>query len=106
MLYRITSLQVLRPEFTYEKQVLIKQSVSEKRFDIIIHLTKKIIFVLSQSLSKLFSRDLDKPKNELATYTNEKNIRIVQDSKSNAAGNYCVLQSGNPKHFIVYVSGV
>lgn len=51
MIYRITSLQVLRPEFTYEKQVLIKQSVSEKRFDIIIHLTKKIIFVLSQSLS-------------------------------------------------------
>jgi len=50
-------------------------------------------------------RDLEKLKNELATYTNEKDIWIIQDGISNSAGNLCLHLVGNLKHFIGFISG-
>ncbi len=52
------------------------------------------------SLKKLFDRDLDKLKNELSNYKEEKSLWIVKKNISNSAGNLALHIIGNLNHFI------
>jgi uncharacterized damage-inducible protein DinB len=57
------------------------------------------------SLKKLFDRDLDKLKNELSNYKEEKSLWIVKKNISNSAGNLALHIIGNLNHFIGGVLG-
>lgn len=52
------------------------------------------------NLKILFKRDLNKLKTEIEGYTSEKNIWIVGDGISNAAGNLCLHLIGNLNAYI------
>ncbi len=56
--------------------------------------------MLKETLKKLFNRDLDKLKFELDTYSDQKNIWIVQDGVTNSSGNLCLHLIGNLNWFI------
>lgn len=54
----------------------------------------------TDSLIKLFKRDLTALKAEINAYTNEKNLWLVDENISNSAGNLCLHLIGNLNHFI------
>jgi uncharacterized damage-inducible protein DinB len=56
--------------------------------------------MLTDTLLKLFKRDLNALKREVNLYKNEKNLWLVTDDISNCAGNLCLHLVGNLNHFI------
>lgn len=56
--------------------------------------------MITQHLIKLFNRELDKLKNELNHYSDEKRLWIVDHEISNSAGNLAIHLVGNLNHFI------
>lgn len=61
--------------------------------------------MLTETLIKLFSRDLEKLKQEIEAYNEEENLWIVANEISNSAGNLCLHIVGNLNHFIGAVLG-
>lgn len=56
--------------------------------------------MLTDTLTKLFKRDLLKLKQEVKAYSNEQNLWKVTHDISNSAGNLCLHLIGNLNHFI------
>ena len=56
--------------------------------------------MLTETLIKLFTRDLKALKHEVNSYKDEKNIWIVTKDISNSAGSLCLHLIGNLNHFI------
>ncbi|WP_422104066.1 DinB family protein [Winogradskyella sp.] len=56
--------------------------------------------MLTDTLIKLFKRDLNKLKDEVRAYTNEANLWLVTEGISNSAGNLSLHLVGNLNHFI------
>jgi len=61
--------------------------------------------MLTETLIKLFKRDLGKLKVEVDLYKNETDLWIVSKDISNSAGNLCLHLVGNLNHFIGAVLG-
>ena len=61
--------------------------------------------MLVSELSEIFERDLNKLKNEISYYKDEKNLWHVEESISNSAGNLCLHILGNLNYFIGSVLG-
>ena len=61
--------------------------------------------MLTETLIKLFKRDLGKLKVELDLYKNETDLWIATKDISNSAGNLCLHLVGNLNHFIGAVLG-
>lgn len=61
--------------------------------------------MLSQTLSNLFERDLEKLKTELLAYENEGDMWVVAPGISNSAGNLALHLVGNLKNFVGAVLG-
>ena len=61
--------------------------------------------MLISELSEIFDRDLNKLKNEISYYKDEKNLWHVEESISNSAGNLCLHILGNLNYFIGSVLG-
>ena len=59
----------------------------------------------TDTLIKIFTRDLNKLKHEISLYTNESNLWLLDKSISNSAGNLCLHLIGNLNHFIGSVLG-
>ncbi|MEH6537527.1 MAG: DinB family protein [Psychroserpens sp.] len=56
--------------------------------------------MIIETLIKLFKRDLNTLKKEIAQYKDEKNLWLVPEGISNSAGNLCLHLIGNLNHFI------
>jgi uncharacterized damage-inducible protein DinB len=56
--------------------------------------------MLQESLKTLFSRDLNKLKNEIESYRDEKAIWLIDKEIANSAGNLCLHLIGNINAFI------
>lgn len=56
--------------------------------------------MITETLTELFERDLEKLKTEINLYRNEDNLWVVKEGISNAAGNLCLHLVGNLNHFI------
>lgn len=56
--------------------------------------------MLTDTLIKIFKRDLNKLKEEVNAYENEANLWLVPYGISNSAGNLCLHIVGNLNHFI------
>lgn len=56
--------------------------------------------MLKESLLQIFERDLNKLKDEISFYKDEKSLWIVKNEISNSAGNLCLHLLGNLNHFI------
>lgn len=56
--------------------------------------------MLSVVLEEIFERDLNKLKNEISSYKDEKNLWVIEESISNSGGNLCLHLIGNLNHFI------
>ena len=56
--------------------------------------------MLIQTLISLFTRDLNRLKQEIAAYQNEQQIWVVDKSVSNSAGNLCLHLIGNLNTYI------
>ncbi len=54
----------------------------------------------TETLIKIFKRDLDRLKGEIESYNDEKNLWVLKDGISNCAGNLCLHLVGNLNHFI------
>ncbi|WP_034044772.1 DinB family protein [Wocania ichthyoenteri] len=54
----------------------------------------------TETLIKIFNRDLNKLKIEIESYKDEKNLWVLKDDISNSAGNLCLHVVGNLNHFI------
>ncbi len=61
--------------------------------------------MLINSLQQLFTRDLNKLKEEIALYKGESNLWRTDKNISNSAGNLCLHLAGNLKTFIGAVIG-
>jgi uncharacterized damage-inducible protein DinB len=61
--------------------------------------------MLSQTLSEIFKRDLNKLKEELSMYADERKIWEVRGEIANSAGNLALHLIGNLNHFIGAVLG-
>jgi uncharacterized damage-inducible protein DinB len=61
--------------------------------------------MLKKSLLKIFERDLNKLKDEISLYKDEKSLWLVKKGISNSAGNLCLHLIGNLNHFIGTVLG-
>jgi uncharacterized damage-inducible protein DinB len=61
--------------------------------------------MITTSLTTLFTRDLNKLKEELSLYKSEKNIWVIKEGISNSAGNLTLHLIGNLKHFIGAILG-
>ncbi|KXH83685.1 DinB superfamily protein [Chryseobacterium kwangjuense] len=55
---------------------------------------------MTESLKSLYSRDLNKLKEEIEAYQNEENLWKTDKNISNSAGNLCLHLVGNLNHFI------
>lgn len=66
---------------------------------------KKDAFMLTDTLIKIFNRDLKKLKIEIASYKNEKNLWLLEEEISNSGGNLCLHVVGNLNHFVGSVLG-
>jgi len=53
-----------------------------------------------ETLQKIFKRDLEKLKQEIASYRDENNLWVVDKSIANSAGNLCLHLVGNLNTFI------
>ena len=56
--------------------------------------------MLRESLLEIFERDLNKLKDEISLYKDEKSLWIVKKEISNSAGNLCLHLVGNLNHFV------
>jgi uncharacterized damage-inducible protein DinB len=56
--------------------------------------------MLKESLLEIFERDLNKLKDEISLYKDERSLWIVKKEISNSAGNLCLHLMGNLNHFI------
>jgi len=56
--------------------------------------------MIIDTLTSLFERDLNKLKSEIALYSREKNLWLVEKDIANSAGNLCLHLVGNLNHFI------
>lgn len=56
--------------------------------------------MLTDTLVKLFNRDLERLKTEINTYTDEKNLWLLPEGISNCSGNLCLHIAGNLNAFI------
>ncbi|WP_185113283.1 DinB family protein [Chryseobacterium kwangjuense] len=56
--------------------------------------------MITESLKSLYSRDLNKLKEEIEAYQNEENLWKTDKNISNSAGNLCLHLVGNLNHFI------
>ena len=61
--------------------------------------------MITENLIKLFTRDLNKLKEEINLYTEEEKIWAVKEGISNSGGNLCLHLCGNLQHFIGAVLG-
>lgn len=61
--------------------------------------------MLTETLIKIFKRDLNKLKNEIECYKNEDNLWLLEKEITNSAGNLCLHIVGNLNHFIGAVLG-
>lgn len=61
--------------------------------------------MLTESLIKIFERDLNKLKVEIQSYKTEKNLWLLDKEIKNSAGNLCLHLIGNLNHFIGAVLG-
>ncbi|TYA71636.1 DUF1572 family protein [Seonamhaeicola marinus] len=61
--------------------------------------------MLTESLIKIFKRDLSALKVEIESYKTETNLWIVDNNMSNSSGNLCLHLIGNLNHFIGGVLG-
>jgi uncharacterized damage-inducible protein DinB len=55
---------------------------------------------MTNSLSKMFSRDLELLKKEINAYENEQLLWVTKKEINNSAGNLCLHLIGNLNHFI------
>src|SRR5678815_37623 len=53
-----------------------------------------------ETLQKIFKRDLEKLKQEIASYRDENNLWVVDKSIANSAGNLCLHLVGNLNTYI------
>jgi uncharacterized damage-inducible protein DinB len=60
---------------------------------------------MTNTLSKLFLRDLEKLKTEISSFKDEKNIWKISGDIKNSSGNLCLHLCGNLQHFIGAVLG-
>ncbi|MBS1681611.1 MAG: DUF1572 family protein [Bacteroidetes bacterium] len=58
-----------------------------------------------QELTKVFSKDLEKLKEEISLYQQEQNLWKIEKQIANPAGNLCLHLVGNLNHFIGAVLG-
>ncbi len=56
--------------------------------------------MLTDTLTELFERDLERLKTEIELYRDEDNLWIVKEGIANSAGNLCLHLVGNLSHFI------
>ena len=56
--------------------------------------------MLTETLVKIFKRDLNKLKLEIGSYKNEDNLWLIDREISNCAGNLCLHIVGNLNHYI------
>ena len=56
--------------------------------------------MLIQTLQKLFSRDLEKLKQEIGLYKDENKIWVIEEGIANSAGNLCLHLIGNLNTYI------
>ena len=56
--------------------------------------------MLKDTLLKIYERDLQKIKEEISLYDNEKDSWRVEEGIANSAGNLCLHLIGNLNHFI------
>ncbi len=61
--------------------------------------------MLSETLKKIYRRDLEKLSHEISLYKNEKNIWRVDKQITNSAGNLCLHLVGNMNTYIGAVLG-
>ena len=56
--------------------------------------------MLTETLIRIFKRDLNKLKEEINAYNDESNLWLTPEGISNSAGNLCLHIVGNLNHFI------
>ena len=56
--------------------------------------------MIIETLQKIFKRDLEKLKQEIASYRDENNLWVVDKSITNSAGNLCLHLVGNLNTYI------
>jgi uncharacterized damage-inducible protein DinB len=56
--------------------------------------------MITDALTELFERDLQRLKNEIELYKDEDNLWLVKEGIGNSAGNLCLHLLGNLSHFI------
>ena len=56
--------------------------------------------MITDALTELFERDIQKLKTEIELYKVEENLWILKEGISNSAGNLCLHLIGNLSHFI------
>lgn len=61
--------------------------------------------MLKDSILKIFERDLQKLRNEIEYFADEKNLWLAPGLINNSPGNLCLHLCGNLKHFIGAVIG-
>ena len=61
--------------------------------------------MLSNTLSEIFERDLNKLKTEVSSYKDEKNMWLIEESISNSGGNLCLHLLGNLNYFVGNIIG-
>ena len=61
--------------------------------------------MIVESLKKIFKRDLLRLRKEIASYSSESNLWIIDKEIKNSGGNLCFHLIGNLKHFIGNVLG-
>ena len=61
--------------------------------------------MLRKVLADIYERDLDKLRDEVASYADEADLWKLQDGISNSGGNLCLHLIGNLKHFFGAVLG-
>lgn len=66
---------------------------------------QKVEIMVIDTLKKLFDRDLDRLKNELSNFKDEKNVWVVKKDIKNSAGNLGLHIIGNLNHFIGAILG-
>ncbi len=61
--------------------------------------------MIKENFSEIFTRDLNKLKSEIESYSNESNLWIISGEIKNSAGNLALHLTGNLKHFIGAILG-
>ena len=62
--------------------------------------------MLTNTLIKLFKRDLNALKHEVEAYSNEANLWLLNADIKNSAGNLCLHLVGNLNHLLVLQWGI